>query len=172
MRYRLGSGSKVQVKARSKIHDTVTVWEGVTGDAEATADTLATAGATARITVDMTRFDAGDRLKNRKLRSDFQMDAHPEATFELTGVKDVVRDGDRFTATAEGRLRWRGREVPLTVRGKGTLTDGALEATGAFDLDIRQLGMKAPRFLMFKMDDEVTVEVTLRGTPAAGAGAS
>jgi polyisoprenoid-binding protein YceI len=169
MKYRIGDGSKIQVKARSKIHDTTTVWDRVTGDAEAAAETLARAGATARIAVDMTRFDAGDRIKNRKLRSDFEMDANPEATFELTGVRDVTRDGDRFTAVAEGRLRWRGREVALTVRGKGTLTDGALQASGAFDLDIRQLGMKAPRFLMFKMEDEVTVEVTLRGAPVGEA---
>ena len=162
-RYRVGDGSRVQVKARSKIHDTTTTWDKVSGDVDAAADTLATAGAKARFTVDMTSFDAGDWLKNRKLRSDFEMDAHPEATFELRAVKDVVRTGDRFTATADGVLRWRGKEVALAIKGEGTLTDRTIEATGTFDLDIRQLGIKAPRFLMFKMEDEVTVVVTLRG---------
>ena len=158
-----GGGSRVQVKARSKLHDTTTTWDTVAGTVEASPDTLATEGAKARFTVDMTKFDAGDFLKNRKLRSDFEMDAHPEAIYEVRAIKDVVRTGDKFTATADGVLRWRGREVPLTIRGEGTMTASSIDATGTFELDIRQLGLKAPRFLMFKMEDEVTVAVTLRG---------
>src|SRR6478672_3801588 len=111
MLYRIGSGSRVLVKARSKIHDTTTTWDHVAGTVEAAPDTLATAGAVARFAVDMTKFDAGDWLKNRKLRSDFEMDAHPEAIYEVRAVRDVVRTGDRFTAIADGVLRWRGREV-------------------------------------------------------------
>ena len=165
-RYSIGSGARVQVKARSTIHDTTTTWDRVTGDVEASPDTLATQGAKARFAVDMTKFDAGDWLKNKKLRSDFEMDAHPEAIFELRAVRDVARTGDRFTAVADGVLRWRGREVALTIQGQGTLTATAIDATGRFDLDIRQLGLKAPRFLMFKMGDEVTVEVVLKGSAA------
>ena len=161
--YKIGPGSRVQVKARSKLHDTTTVWDHVAGTVDAVPDTLATAGATARFAVDMTKFDAGDWLKNKKLRSDFQMDANPEATFELRAVENVVRAGDTFTATARGTLRWRGREVALTIQGEGTMTATSIDAKGTFDLDIRELGMKAPRFLMFKMEDEVTVEVTLVG---------
>lgn len=162
-RYTIGSGSRVQVKARSKLHDTTTTWDTVAGTVEASPDTLATEGAKARFTVDMTKFDAGDFLKNRKLRSDFEMDAHPEAIYEVRAVRDVNRTGDKFTAIADGVLRWRGREVPLTIRGEGTMTASSIDATGTFELDIRQLGLKAPRFLMFKMEDEVTVAVTLRG---------
>jgi hypothetical protein len=91
------------------------------------------------------------------------MDAHPEAVFELRAVRDVVRDGAEFTATAEGVVRWRGREAPLVIAGKGTLDARGLSASGTFALDIRQLGLSAPRFLMFKMEDEVEVKVTLRG---------
>ena len=83
-KYTVGGGSKVTVRARSRIHDTTTVWDRVAGEVEASAETLASDGATARFTVDMSKFDAGDWLKNRKLRKDFEMDAHPQATFELT----------------------------------------------------------------------------------------
>lgn len=152
------------VKARSSIHDTRTVWSSVTGDVTAAPATLATTGAIATFTVDMTRFDAGDFLKNRKLRKDFDMDDHPQATFTLTGLRDVTGEGGRFRATADGVLRWRGREVPLAVAGEGTLDGSRLAATGKFDLDIRRLGLTAPRMLMFKMEDEVAVEVTLAGT--------
>jgi polyisoprenoid-binding protein YceI len=162
MKYAVSSGRMV-VMARSKVHDTTTTWSVVRGEVEADPDTLATAGATAKFTVDMTQFDAGDWLKNRKLRKDFEMDAHPQATFELTAVRDVVKDASGFTATAEGVLRWRGKSVPLTIAGKGTLDAKRVTASGSFELDIKHLGLSAPRFLMFKMSDEVAVEVTLEG---------
>jgi polyisoprenoid-binding protein YceI len=164
VKYRITSG-KLTVKARSKIHDTTTVWDKISGDVEADADTLPTAGGIATFTVDMTSFDAGDFLKNRKLRKDFDMDAHPKATFELRAVRDVVRDGPTFKATAEGALKWRGKEVLVTLQGSGKLDGVSVEASGTFELDIRKLGLSAPRFLMIKMDDEVTVDVSVRGVP-------
>ena len=160
MRYRVDAG-KLTVQARSKLHDTTTVWDKVTGDVEADADQIEAAKAS--FSVDMTSFDAGDWLKNRKLKKDFDLEGHPRATFELRAVKDVVRDGARFTATAEGVLRWRGKEVVLTLAGRGTLDAMYVEASATFELDIRRLGLSAPRFLMIKMEDEVTVEVTVRG---------
>jgi hypothetical protein len=162
MKYRVEAG-KLTVKARSRVHDTTTVWDKVTGEVEADADTLATTGAIAVFTVDMTAFDAGDWLKNRKLRKDFDMDAHPCARFELRALKDVVRDGPTFTATAEGVLAWRGKQVVVTLAGQGKLDGVGLEATATFELDIKLLGLAAPRFLMFKVEDEVAVEVTVRG---------
>jgi polyisoprenoid-binding protein YceI len=165
-RYVVAAGSSLVVKARSSIHDTRTVWSKVTGEVTADAATLASAGAAATFQVDMTAFDAGDFLKNRKLRKDFDLEQHPQATFTLTGLRDVVGDGaqGRFRANADGVLRWRGREVTLTVAGEGTLDGARLAAVGRFELDIKRLGLAAPRFLMFKVEDEVTVEVTLAGT--------
>lgn len=160
MRYRVESG-KLTVQARSRVHDTTTVWDKVSGDIDADANAIEQASAT--FTVDMTSFDAGDWLKNRKLKKDFDMDAHPKAVFELRSVKDVVRDGDKFTASAEGVLRWRGKEVVLVLAGRGTLDPVRVEASATFELDIRTLGLSAPRFLMIKMEDEVTVNVTVRG---------
>ena len=162
MPYRVSAG-KLIVKARSAVHDTVTTWDKISGDIDAHPDTLATQGATATFAVDMTSFDAGDWLKNRKLRKDFEMDSHPRATFTLKKVSDVIRDGAKFTANAEGVLAWRGREVVLKISGQGTLDDRRVTASGSFELDIRDLGLSAPRFLMFKVQDEVTVTVTFEG---------
>lgn len=162
MRYQVTAGT-LTVRARSRIHDTTTVWDKITGDVEADPDTLATAGAQATFRVDMTSFDAGDWLKNRKLRKDFDLEGHPAAAFELRALRDVVRTGATFTATADGVLRWRGKDVPLTLAGKGTLDASGLEASATFDLDIRKLGLSAPRFLVIKMEDEVSIEVTVRG---------
>ena len=168
-RYTIGAGSRLTVTARSRVHDTSTVWDAITGEVEAEPATLASAGANVRCAVDMTRFDAGDWLKNRKLRGDFELEKHPRAEFELTALDGVTGDGERFRATARGVLRWRGKEVPLTIAGEGTLTGDRLEATGTFTLDIRTLGLAAPRFLMIKMEDEVEVRVALRGARAGGA---
>ena len=162
-RYQIGAGSQLRVTARSKVHDTSTVWDTITGEVDAEAASLATAGAKARFVVDMTKFDAGDWLKNRKLRKDYDLDQHARAEFELTGLSAVTADGDRFRATARGVLRWRGKEVELTIAGDGALTGDRLEATGRFELDIRKLGLSAPRVLMFKVEDEVAIEVVLRG---------
>ena len=163
-RYRVAAGSRLSVKARSRIHDTTTVWDSIDGEVEVDPDTVATtAVARVEVGVDMTKFDAGDFLKNRKLRKDFDLEAHPRAMFELTGLDGVTRESDRLAATARGILRWRGKEVPLTIKGQGRLDARSLDVQASFDLDIRHLGLAAPRFLMFKMEDEVTVEVVLKG---------
>ena len=162
MRYRVTAGM-LTVQARSRVHNTTTVWNKLSGDVVADPQTLATAGATATFEVDMTAFDAGDFLKNRKLRNDFDLARHPAATFSLVRVRDVVRTGATFTATAEGVLGWRGRQVELVLAGRGTLDDMGISASATFELDIRTLGLSAPRFLMFKVEDEVTVAVEIRG---------
>jgi hypothetical protein len=165
MRYRVTAGT-LTVQARSRVHDTTTVWNKITGEIVADPDTLATAGpgeTTARFEVDMTSFDAGDFLKNRKLRKDFDLAGHPVARFTLERLTGVVRDGPDFTATAEGVLDWRGRKVGLVLAGRGKLDAMGVSASATFELDIRTLGLSAPRFLMFKVEDEVTVAVAIHG---------
>lgn len=158
--------SKLVVRARSSLHDTTTTWSRITGDVEADPETLEEVGASANFTVDMTEFDAGDWLKNRKLRKDYQLEKHPRATFALSELSDIRRAGDQFTATAKGVLDWRGQKVQLSVTGRGTMTAGAIEVTARFEMDIRDLGLKAPKFFIFKIEDEVAVTVTLRATAA------
>jgi polyisoprenoid-binding protein YceI len=161
------TSGKLTVKARSRIHDTTTVWDKITGEVEADPDTLGTAGARATFTVDMTSFDAGDWLKNRKLRGDFEIDRNPTATFTLSNVSDVVRDGPTFKAKAHGVIRWRGKEAVVTLEGQGKLDAVGVDATATFDFDIRALGLSAPRFLMIKMSDEVSIEVSIKGAVRA-----
>jgi hypothetical protein len=165
MRYRVTSGT-LTVQARSRIHDTRTVWNRITGEIVADPDALTDVGpdgTSARFEVDMTAFDAGDFLKNRKLRKDFDLDGHPRASFALTALHGVARSGAAFTATAVGTLAWRGAQIELALAGRGTLDAMGVEASATFDLDIRRLGLSAPRFLIFKVEDEVTVSVAVRG---------
>jgi hypothetical protein len=75
----------------------------------------------------------------------------------------LKRDHNAFEATAKGTLRWRGKDVALELAGKGTLDDKRLAADATFELDIKRLGLAAPRFFMFKVEDVVTVAVALTG---------
>ena len=166
-RYRVDDrASQLVVRARSSIHDTNTTWSVITGDIEADPDTLEQEGARATFAVDMTEFDAGDWLKNRKLRKDFQLEKHPQARFTLDALSDVVRDGDQFSATATGTLDWHGRQVQISVSGRGVLNKSEIDVTGRFELDIRELGLSPPKFFIFKVESEVAVEVTLRARVA------
>lgn len=161
--YRVDStNSRIVVKARSSIHDTSTTWSRIDGTAEADPDALEKA-ARASFSVDMTAFDAGDWLKNRKLRKDLSLANHPTATFDLTAIRDLRRSDDGgFEAVADGILRWRGKELPLAITGRGRIDAATIDVTGTFELDIRRLGVEPPRFLMFQVESDVTVEVTLR----------
>ena len=156
-----GVTGTLTVQARSSVHDTTTRWDKITGEVDADPDAIE--AARGRFSVDMTSFDAGDWLKNRKLRKDFDLEGHPTATFSLEAVSLLKRDHSSFEATARGSLRWRGKDVALELAGKGTLDDKRLVAEATFELDIKRLGLTAPRFFMFKVEDVVTVAVTLKG---------
>jgi len=159
--YRLSAaGSKIEVLARSSVHDTTTCWPKVTGAIEVDPDDLG-AGAVARFEVDMTDFDAGDWLKNRKLKKDLEVAKHPTATFELIELVDIESSGDKTSAKAKGTLSWRGRSVAIEATGSATIDQKAISASASFDLNVRDVGVTPPKILMFKVEEIVTVRVTL-----------
>jgi len=160
VRFAIGSGSKVVVSARSSIHDTRTVWDAVGGTIELDPADPA-AGARAEITVDMRRHDAGDFLRNRKVKKDLEVDRYPEARFRLEALDEVVREGGTFRARARGVLEWHGRTVAVEAQGEAEIGGGALRATGRFELDVRTLGVEPPRFFVFKVEEVVAIEVTI-----------
>jgi len=161
-----GAASRVVVRARSNIHDTETRWMGLSGAIDADADALvagsAAAEVAAEVAVDMTRHDAGDFLRNRKLRKDLEVERFREARFRLDRLRDVVaRGGGSFAAAAEGAIAWHGREVAVTAAGEGAFAGDELRASARFELDVRGFGVEPPRFLMFRVEDVVAVEVVL-----------
>ena len=152
---------KLTVTATSKVHNTTIVWDKLIGDADADPDALDRAKAS--FSVDMLSYDAGDWMKNRRLRSDYDLERHHTATFSLDRVSNIVREGARFEATATGTLRWRGIEIPLEVIGKGTLDAHRLAATATFSLDVTRFGIQPPKLFMFKVDNVATMEVAIVG---------
>ena len=146
----------------------------ITGEVDADPDAIEAARGT--FSVDMTAFDAGDWLKNRKLRKDFELESYPTATFSLDAVSLLKRGvageagpgmiDNAFEAKARGTLQWRGKQLAIELGGKGTLDANQLAADATFELDITRLGLQAPRFFMFKVEDVVTVAVRLTGVLA------
>ena len=159
VRYRINqSRSRVLVTARSSVHDTETEWAEVSGFIE--VDPLdPNAGASAEIEVNMASFDAGDWLKNRKLRKDMDFDKHPLATMKIEKLENVQRDGAKVSATLHGALAWRGKEIAVVVTGSGTLDDKELRAQGNFDINVTKLGITPPKVLMIKVEDVVSCKV-------------
>lgn len=153
------SHGRVLVKARSSIHDTTTVWSQVAGEIDFDPDRPGEAAATVR--VDMRVFDAGDRLKNWKLKGDLEPDKHPTATFRLDRLEGVKRDGERLEAGATGKLDWRGKQATVRAAGSATVTPARIEARAKFDLNVRDVGVTPPKILMFKVEEVVSVEVEL-----------
>jgi hypothetical protein len=149
---------RILVTALSAVHDTRTVWSKLSGFVSVDPD-APESGADAEITVDMRAFDAGDRLKNWKLRSDLDPDRHPSARFQLGRLTVEARDPMR--ATAVGTLSWRGRDVEVSANGEGHLGPRDLTAHASFELDVRQLGVEPPKIFFLKVESVVRVEVSL-----------
>jgi polyisoprenoid-binding protein YceI len=160
MKYTVQRG-RVEVKARSSIHDTNTVWAKVTGTIDFDPDK--TDAARAEIQVDMRAFDAGDRLKNWKIKGDLDPDSHPTATFTLMRFDQInEKTAGDFEAVAVGQLAWRGKTPSIKVKGKARIDRRAIDAQASFDLDVRkELGVTPPKFFMFKVEDVVSVQITL-----------
>lgn len=149
--------SKLVVTARSSVHNTDTEWRGITGTIDAELDALEKISAD--ISVDMTTADAGDWLKNRKLRKDMDFDKHPVATMSIEKLEDVQQDGAKVSATLHGALSWRGKTISVVVTGTGTLDDKELRAQGNFDINVTELGITPPKVLMIKVEDVVSCKV-------------
>jgi polyisoprenoid-binding protein YceI len=161
VRYSIDSSrSKVVVMARSSVHDTETVWSKMSGYIEVDPDAPG-AGATAVIDVDMTAFDAGDWLKNRKLKKDLDVSRFPKATFTLGSLADVKGDAARTEARATGAIDWRDRKAEIAATGHASLSATEIKAEASFELDVRDVGVKPPKILMFKVEEVVSVRVEL-----------
>jgi polyisoprenoid-binding protein YceI len=147
----------VVVKARSSIHDTTCVWSELSGTID--FDPAKPEAAAAEITVDMRVFDAGDRLKNWKLKGDLQ----PKAVFRLSRLDGVTSatGSEALSATAVGAIDWRGKTAEIRASGSATVTGTKIDAKCTFELNVRHLGVEPPKILMFKVDEIVAVSVEL-----------
>ena len=154
---------RVEVTARSALHDTRVVWSSVSG--ELTVDPADAAGGAGEVRVDMRVFDAGDRLKTWKIKSDLDPDRHPQATFRLESVDQPQAGPTGASGTANGRLSWRGRETRIKATGRAWTEATRLVAEARFTLDVRLVGVTPPKVLLVSVDPIVDVTVRLEAEP-------
>src|SRR5690606_13688149 len=122
---------RVLVTARSSIHDARTERSVVTGIAEVVPAEVAVDPRLA-VEVDMTRFDAGDLLRNRKVRKDREVDRHHLARVTLGGLEEVTTTADGFAARVRGHLAWHDRSIEVVARGNGRLDGHGFQASATF----------------------------------------
>lgn len=117
------------------------------------------AGARAEITLDMRSFTAGDWFADWKVKGEVDPERHPVARFLLMRFENLRETSPgHLEATALGQLQWRGAMTEVRAAGKARVDRRHIEATGAFELRARDLGL--PRA------DVLRVEVSLRATAA------
>jgi polyisoprenoid-binding protein YceI len=151
---------QVEVRARSPGQDTITRFSKLAGTIDFDPDDVKSARA--ELTLDMRQFDAGDRLKNWKLKTDLEPDSYPTATFILARFQDIHEvTAGQFTATAVGQLKHRDATPTIHVKGMASVDRRSIDARVSFELDVRELGIFPPRFLMFRVEDVVLVQVAL-----------
>jgi len=159
MRFKIQRGL-VEVTAKSPASDTTTKFSKVEGTIDFDPD--APGSAQVEIRVDMRVFDAGDTFKNWKIKEDLDADAHPIATLILARVDDAHEiTAGAFTGTATGQIKWRDHAPFVKLKGKATVDRRSVDARASFDLDVRQLGLGPPKFLMFKVDDKVAIQASV-----------
>jgi len=157
------NASRLYVVARSSVHDTETIWTGITGTIVADATNPAQE-LEATVQVQMSTADTGDWLKNRKLRKDMQFEKNPVARFVLDSVERREQDGERLNATIRGTLSWRDHSIPIVASGHGLLGKTELSASGTFDIDVTKLGITPPKILMIRVQDVVNCRIELHAT--------
>lgn len=161
-RYVLTAG-RVVVTARSALHDTRCLFPRMTGEVD--FDPAEPQRARAEIRLDLRELDAGDRLKTWKLRGTIAPERYPLATFSLARIDRFEElAGGNVRAVAVGTLAWHDHKVELRAAGDATITPRAIMARAQFDLDVRSVGVAPPKFLMFKIDEVVSVQVEISAT--------
>jgi hypothetical protein len=157
VRFKLVRGH-LDVTARTPVDDTRVRFGKLDGTIQVDPD--APASARADLTLDLRIADAGDRARTWRLHTDLEVERFPTATFTLARVQEVHEvTAGQLTGTVLGQLAWAEHRPLVTVRGSASLDRRGLEVRGRFDLDLRELGIAPPRFLMFRVDDFVRAQV-------------
>ena len=149
--------SRVLAIAKSNVHDLNFSMPLIGGSLTCHEDNnvLRWAG---EIEVNTSKADAGDFLRNRKLHKELGSREFPKARFTLMALE---LPKDQASAKVAGTIQWRNtsREVNATVRT--SITDTNLQAEAEFEIRATDFDITPPKILMFKVDDTVSVSLTL-----------
>ncbi len=161
--FQVVSGSNIQVHAKSAVHDTRTVWNHIDGDIRANVTPSSLTDISMRISVTMGSFNAGSFLKNQALKKQYPTLKNSVANFVLEKFETRHWNGTKGKGVVYGELVLHGYPVAVTAEVEATVRDTEILANATFALDLQSLGLRAPKLLMFQVDNVVAVTVELRG---------
>jgi polyisoprenoid-binding protein YceI len=118
-----------------------------------------------KITIDMTSLFSDDAKLTEHLKSaDFMnVEKHPEATFELSGLKSVA-EGE---FEVSGNLTLNAVTKNLTFPATASVTDGKAKIHAKFDLNRKDFGIVYAGMPDDLIRDEVVIELKLEAAPEA-----
>jgi polyisoprenoid-binding protein YceI len=111
------------------------------------------------VTVDLEQLSSGGRVRDWNIRRHLDVKKWPRATFEVESVSVVSREP--WAANLHGTLGFRDQRKRVSVTATGKRNETNLEVQAEFQLCLPEWGLKPPRFLVFKVDDMVSVHVHL-----------
>lgn len=151
--------SIVRVEARAPLHSTHAEGRALSGSVVVDP---ADAAASLRmdVSVDIRTIKSGDFLLDGKSHSHVESARFPTARFVLERAS-----GTPAALRVEGRVSWRGRDVPLAVTARADLGGAEARGTASFELDMRSFGLTAPKLLFLKVQDVVKIDVEIVAVP-------
>ncbi len=161
--------SKLWVEGTS----TVRSWSCQASDVRATVDASGTNAVarlmtgeksvqTVNVVLSSEKMDCGNGTMNEHMRKALKTNETPTIAFKVTSY-DLSKEPNGVSGTLTGTLSLGGVTKTIAVPATGTMTDGALHVTGAYDLAMSDYNLTPPS-LMFgriKVRDKVTVKFDL-----------
>ena len=163
-RWKVEPTSTLRVRARSTLHDVASHGTGLSGTVSASLDDIERTAA-GEVVVALKSQSFGDRLRDMAMHRHIDVKRHPIATFTVRSVTEKAREP--WSVEVTGQLRYRGRDLRLTFDATGTVDQTTLHASAEVPLRLSDLGLKAPKMLFLKVEDDIVVQVDLHATAGA-----
>ncbi len=157
VRVELRPGARASFRARS----TTGAFSGTTRDLRMRDD-----GTRLVFTAKVADVDTGIRLRNRHLRERY-VDARRHPQVELVVSREAIRlpeAGRPAEGTATGTFRLRGVAREVTIRYRLTPIPEGYRVRASFRFDVRDFGIRTPRFLIARVDPRMRADATFEVT--------
>jgi polyisoprenoid-binding protein YceI len=121
--------------------------------------------------VDVSTGESGDETRDAKMQSEvLESKKYPEAFFHPVKVSGTLKQGENQDVTVGGTFNMHGADHPLTLHLAVQLHGADAVATTHFVIPYVAWGMKDESKLLLRVDKEVEVDVTARGTVEGATG--
>lgn len=125
----------------------------------------ATGAAEGEFLVDVTTGESGNNSRDGKMQSEvLESSKYPQAFFHPVKVTGELKPGSSQNVTVDGTFNIHGADHPLTLQMTVQLTGTDATATTHFTIPYLAWVMKDESTFLLKVDKEVTVDITARGT--------